>query len=171
MPFREIDQDLTQILWDRDQNTLAPLLRISSHADASSEPRWLVFFDYLAVAFREGASAKPSSGWAQEALQALAEQLWGPGALTADELAQAWFALPGGDQGQQPRWLAGRETADRAIAIAELAGRRLGLKNRSRRLAVSAGAKNVAAFLGQSLRARGQLAHALAARERKRSGG
>ena len=129
MPFREIDQDLTQILWDRDQNTLAPLLRISSHADASSEPRWLVFFDYLAVAFREGASAKPSSGWAQEALQALAEQLWGPGALTADELAQAWFALPGGDQGQQPRWLAGRETADRAIAIAELAGRRLGLKN------------------------------------------
>ena len=129
MPFREKDLDLETLLWNKDVHTLAPLLAVSSHADASAEPRWLALCDYLALAFRQGESAKPSKGWDERALQELADQIWGAEALSAEELAQAWFALPDDVEGQPPHWLTCQESAHRAVAIAELAGLRYGWRN------------------------------------------
>lgn len=129
MPFREKDLDLEKLLWNKEAHSLAPLLAVSSEADASDEPRWLVFCDYLASAFRQGESAKASMSWDQKTLQELTDQVWGPEAMSADDLVHAWFALPDVEEGQPHHWFACRETAHRAVAIAELAGRRYGWRN------------------------------------------
>lgn len=114
-------QFVWQALANKEEHSLAPLLCVTGHADGGGEPMWLVFCEYLALAFDPEALASSRGDDVARGLNELARQIWGPDSLSREALAEAWFSVE--EVASRRIWCADEETIDRALAVAALAGR------------------------------------------------